>query len=101
MSDTGEQAASESSMILDLPPSCLEFCPAFPSCFLVGTYFLEKNDASVPTDVDSAESSRDEIGNDSQKSQRRNGSIVVYQLVGKVMYVQETSYDFCRLYLTN
>lgn len=57
------QITSKRSLTLDLPPSCLEFSPTSPSHFLVGTYNLQ---VQKP----------EEAG-----SQKRDGSIVVYELV--------------------
>lgn len=58
------------SLTLDLPPSCIEFSPTVPSCFVVGTYFLEKKD-------------QDESA--SNGPQKRSGSLLVFQLEGDDM----------------
>jgi hypothetical protein len=50
---------------LDLPPSCIEFCPSAPDYFVVGTYNLVRN-------AEQEESSG--------KPQSRNGSLVLYKL---------------------
>ncbi|KAJ5885269.1 hypothetical protein N7495_009779 [Penicillium taxi] len=34
---------SATTVFLDQPPSCLEFCPDFPDHFVVGTYLLSEN----------------------------------------------------------
>ncbi|KAB5542623.1 hypothetical protein GE09DRAFT_248144 [Coniochaeta sp. 2T2.1] len=80
MENDGMPIASQASLTLELPPSCLEFSPLLPSYFLVGTYNLQKNDG--------------EAGDDDPSSapQRRNGSIVVYELVGQdILHVQTLS----------
>ncbi|KAL4897739.1 hypothetical protein BDV59DRAFT_168464 [Aspergillus ambiguus] len=34
---------SDTTVFLDQPPSCLQFCPAVPNQFVVGTYLLSEN----------------------------------------------------------
>lgn len=80
----GESISSTQSMILDLPPSCIEFCPAYPDLFVVGTYNLEKSDQ---TDTVGDEEKIDEEENPqtsgtSKQPQSRNGSIILFQLRG-------------------
>jgi diphthine methyl ester acylhydrolase len=38
---------STTTVFLDSPPSCLEFCPADPDFFVVGTYLLSETGAGV------------------------------------------------------
>ncbi|RKU45632.1 hypothetical protein DL546_000817 [Coniochaeta pulveracea] len=66
MTGDGQSITSRRSLTLDLPPSCLEFSPLFPSYFLIGTYNLHKNE--------------DDTAASSSEPQRRDGSIVVYRL---------------------
>ncbi|KAI1371019.1 hypothetical protein F4677DRAFT_436932 [Hypoxylon crocopeplum] len=77
------------SLTLDLPPSCIEFCPSHPDYFVVGTYNLHKEDepdADIP------------IGDDEQQtrkhSQTRNGSLVLFKLSGssEIEHVQTLLY---------
>ncbi|KAK4140099.1 uncharacterized protein C8A04DRAFT_15253 [Dichotomopilus funicola] len=68
MESEGKLVQSRVSLILDLPPSCVEFCPAFPSYFLVGTYSLQ---------ADSPGTENEDSG---KQPQSRSGSIVVFQL---------------------
>lgn len=80
----GESTSSTQSMILDLPPSCIEFCPAYPDLFVVGTYNLEK---SEQTDTAEDEGRIDEEENleasgTSKQPQSRNGSLILFQLRG-------------------
>lgn len=71
--------ASLVSLTLDLPPSCVQFCPAHPEYFVVGTYNLEKNDTSAQD----AEL-EDELNAPATKTpQSRKGSLVVFKLEGK------------------
>lgn len=77
MSLEGKLIASSFSLVLDLPPSCLEFSPGFPEYFLVGTYNLQKEEETRQ------EAEEDHVNsNDSSSTlvQKRNGSIVVFRL---------------------
>lgn len=78
----GEAISSTQSMVLDLPPSCIEFCPSHPSFFVVGTYYLEKaEEADLPKN-DGEDSSEAKT----TQPQSRNGSIIVFRLQdGKVL----------------
>jgi diphthamide biosynthesis protein 7 len=67
MADAGIKIVSHQSLTLDLTPSCLEFSPLHPSYFLVGTYDLQKGDGGGTEP--------------SSRPQKRNGSIVVYELL--------------------
>ncbi|KAI0467282.1 hypothetical protein F4859DRAFT_494814 [Xylaria cf. heliscus] len=70
--------ASSRSFILDLPPSCIEFCPAHPDYFVVGTYNLQKEDSTTIEghDISDNEDSYEAM----KKPQNRNGSLVVFRL---------------------
>ncbi|TGJ84000.1 hypothetical protein E0Z10_g4783 [Xylaria hypoxylon] len=85
--------ASSRSLVLDLPPSCIEFCPAHPDHFIIGTYNLEKDE---PTTVDKDDVSDNEDGHETvKKSQSRNGSLVVFRLAentSDISHVQTLSY---------
>lgn len=76
------QINSIQSLILDLPPSCIEFCPEAPDYFVVGTYFLEKKeqDESAAAELDDME---DE--DMPKEAQKRSGSLILSQLVGDEM----------------
>ncbi|KAK3346240.1 hypothetical protein B0T25DRAFT_272984 [Lasiosphaeria hispida] len=92
MAGSPEPVSSLQSLQLDLPPSCVEFCPAFPSYFLVGTYHLQKDDETTTTET--ANSTIGEEGEDDRptgpvKPQNRNGSIIVFRILDKTLiYVQ-------------
>lgn len=48
--DTVQHPRSATTIFLDQPPSCLEFCPELPDHFVVGTYLLseiKKEDGEV------------------------------------------------------
>lgn len=73
--------SSSQSMVLDLPPSCIEFCPAHPSYFLVGTYNLQKEeDGGVDEEELKDEEESDVKKEEGQRSQSRTGSIIVFKL---------------------
>jgi diphthamide biosynthesis protein 7 len=69
------------SLILDLPPSCIEFCPVARDYFVVGTYFLEKKeqDASV---ADAAEVEEEKSEDVDKKPQTRTGSLILFKVEG-------------------
>lgn len=82
MSDLGgDEISSTQSMVLDLPPSCIEFCPSHPAFFVVGTYNLEHSeqaDQHEDEGVDDAEGERAQAR--SAQPQNRNGSIIVFRV---------------------
>lgn len=82
--EEGKLVRSLKSQILDLPPSCVEFCPAFPSYFLVGTYSLQpesagqsKPDADIDADSEAESDGQPAVP---KQPQSRNGSIIAFQL---------------------
>lgn len=74
----GESISSSQSLILDLPPSCIEFCPAHPAYFLVGTYNLQKEEHQQTEDNDDDDDAV--MKSKAKQLQSRNGSIIVFQL---------------------
>lgn len=78
MTEPTNAIASKQSLILDLPPSCIEFCLSHPKYFVVGTYDLVK-DEEPPNESEDATSST------TNKPQDRNGSLIVYQLENGVV----------------
>jgi diphthamide biosynthesis protein 7 len=58
------------SLTLDLPPSCIEFCPRDSQYAVIGTHNLEKPDAEQAA------------GNEGSKGQVRNGSLILVRLAG-------------------
>lgn len=87
MGDEGEEIKSFQSLTLDLPPSCVEFCPRYPSHFLVGTYNLEKNEAEERETVKSEDQDEPEVEIEAKRSQSRSGSIIVFELKDGQAYV--------------
>ncbi|KAI1082637.1 hypothetical protein F5B20DRAFT_532065 [Whalleya microplaca] len=78
MEADGRSISSWISLTLDLPPSCIEFCPASPDHFVVGTYNLQKEEASDATV--SADEDADEQQLARKQAQSRNGSLAVFRL---------------------
>ncbi|KAI1338085.1 hypothetical protein F5Y15DRAFT_387508 [Xylariaceae sp. FL0016] len=76
------------SLNLELPPSCIEFCPAHPEYFIVGTYNLQPENASE-VKLEEANEQQPTL----KKPQNRNGSLVVFQLLDKsgICHVQTVS----------
>ncbi|KAI0154077.1 hypothetical protein BJ166DRAFT_555966 [Pestalotiopsis sp. NC0098] len=69
------------TLTLDLPPSCIEFCPAYPDYFVIGTYDLQKEEA--------AQAGEEDDKSNVQQSQTRHGSLVTFRLTGeKVEQIQ-------------
>ena len=55
------------NLILDLPPSCLEFSPLHPEYFVVGTYSLDNTGENQSSGT-------------SSEGQDRSGSLLLFQL---------------------
>jgi diphthamide biosynthesis protein 7 len=72
---------STQSLILDLPPSCIEFCPVARDYFVVGTYFLEKKEQDAAAANDEEEKSEDV----DKKPQTRTGSLILFKVEGDEM----------------
>ncbi|KAJ4388163.1 hypothetical protein N0V93_008770 [Gnomoniopsis smithogilvyi] len=89
----GESISSTQSMILDLPPSCIEFCPAHPDLFVVGTYNLENSEEAKTVDEEKLDEEEDlQASSTGKQPQSRNGSIILFQLrEGKVYPIQTIS----------
>lgn len=68
------------SLILDLPPSCIEFCPVARDYFVVGTYFLEKKEQDA-----SGEEEEENSEDVDKKPQTRTGSLILMKLEGDEM----------------
>ncbi|EMC95757.1 hypothetical protein BAUCODRAFT_123054 [Baudoinia panamericana UAMH 10762] len=67
--------SSIQSLALDLPPSCIAFCPQQPTYFVIGTYYLHAKAASSVHEANS-------LPNDNGEgdSQKRSGSLILYRL---------------------
>lgn len=72
------------SLSLDLPPSCIEFCPVARDYFVVGTYFLEKKeqDASVESVAEDEDEKSEDVD---KKPQTRTGSLLLFKVEGDKM----------------
>ena len=68
------------SQTLDLPPSCVEFCSAFPSYFLVGTYSLQPDTAELKGGEVCFDVEEDGQIPQQKQPQSRNGSIIAFRL---------------------
>lgn len=66
------------TLILDLPPSCVEFDPENPQYAIIGTYNLEKST--------SQEEAEEHEG--TKKSQERNGSLILIKVLEDDVYVR-------------
>ena len=78
--DDQQSVSSRTSLALDLPPSCVEFCPSSPNHFVVGTYNLERNadaaEHSTPADDDDVDVQVSGV----KKAQSRNGSLILFEI---------------------
>ncbi|OHW99520.1 WD-40 repeat-containing protein [Colletotrichum incanum] len=83
MRQSSDAVASKQSLVLDLPPSCIEFCSSHPKYFVVGTYNLV-NDEGPPNELEDAGSSV------ARKSQNRNGSLIVFRLENDAVHHVQT-----------
>jgi diphthine methyl ester acylhydrolase len=60
------------ALTLDLPPSCIAFCPSRPQFFVVGTYLLHPRTGDDGSNISDA-------GRDSMQ-QVRTGSLILFRL---------------------
>ncbi|KAI9825311.1 MAG: hypothetical protein M1819_000557 [Sarea resinae] len=86
---TPQDIQSSQSLVLDLPPSCLEFCPADPRYFVVGTYYLENPEGASKVAEDLAENG-DKTSHPEKKPQHRRGSLVLFRLQDDQMILVDT-----------
>ncbi|KAL2263310.1 hypothetical protein VTK26DRAFT_7293 [Humicola hyalothermophila] len=92
MNGSSKLVQSLRSLELELPPSCVEFCPAFPSFFLVGTYSLQAGGSdsnNENTENTGPEEEDDQDIPQSRQPQSRNGSIVAFRFLdGAITHIQ-------------
>ena len=69
---------SRFTTILDLPPSCIDFSPTHPQCWVVGTYFLEPDPETSHTQVQDVE-------NSTRPVQNRRGSLILLNTEGNAL----------------
>ena len=67
---------SDHTIILDLPPSCIEFSPLHANCFMLGTYCLEP-DAETASHTTSLQQNDGQIR---RQTQDRRGSLTLFSL---------------------
>lgn len=69
------------SLTLDLPPSCVAFCPTQPQYFVVGTYYLHQKEQQG-TSFNTAGTQDDAAGSADQQAQqqKRSGSVILFRL---------------------
>ncbi|KAF7545654.1 hypothetical protein G7Z17_g9005 [Cylindrodendrum hubeiense] len=76
--------SSKVSLTLDLPPSCIQFCPAHPELFVVGTYNLERDETAGQTN------GGEEEGSAAKTPQNRDGSLLVFRIDGTELTLVQT-----------
>ena len=82
--------SSIKSLTLDLPPSCIAFCPSRPQFFVVGTYFLHPkeqqtaasntSEVGAPDGGDAADNSIQQEAREREGKQLRTGSLILFRL---------------------
>ncbi|KAH6677762.1 hypothetical protein F5X68DRAFT_270196 [Plectosphaerella plurivora] len=72
----GLSLSSQDSILLDLPPCCVEFCPEAPSYFIVGTYNLVKDESTTDDNVPSSSGESAEP----RSTQSRHGTLIVFEV---------------------
>ncbi|KAG6006099.1 hypothetical protein E4U21_007396 [Claviceps maximensis] len=82
--------ASTAHTTLDLPPSCIQFCPISSSLFVVGTYNLEKSGAKAHADFTSVEGVSRKEDCATKIPQSRNGSLLLFQIDGDDLKLVQT-----------
>ncbi|THY12080.1 WD40 repeat-like protein [Aureobasidium pullulans] len=86
------------SLILDLPPSCIEFCPVARDYFVVGTYFLEKKEQEATAEDTAANNNDEESEEVEKKPQTRTGSLILFKVDGdKAIQVSTTQTPYAIL----
>ncbi|KAF2196176.1 hypothetical protein GQ43DRAFT_405650 [Delitschia confertaspora ATCC 74209] len=80
---------STKSMILDLPPSCVEFWPLNPQYAVIGTYNLQKEEANAEPGEGPEADELSEVAEE-KKSQHRNGSLILVEVNGDEVNIIQT-----------
>jgi diphthamide biosynthesis protein 7 len=80
-----QQPQSIDTLILDLPPSCIEFWDLHPEYFVIGTYNLEKpaEEYREPTEYPSEKTQP-------SRPQERNGSLILCRLIDNQIQIIHT-----------
>ncbi|KAG5937897.1 hypothetical protein E4U60_001626 [Claviceps pazoutovae] len=82
--------ASTAHVTLDLPPSCVQFCPSDDRFFVVGTYNLEKDSAQTRSVVALDQNSHEEEDLNFSAPQSRNGSLLLFLIDGSSLNLVQT-----------
>ncbi|KAJ4135892.1 hypothetical protein NW768_003494 [Fusarium equiseti] len=85
--DGAKVVSSEVSLTLGLPPSCIQFCPAHPDLFVVGTYNLEKNADDAQLSTENEDEDDDDRVAVTKTPQSRNGSLLVFKVDGAKLHL--------------
>ncbi|KAL2815500.1 hypothetical protein BJX63DRAFT_160346 [Aspergillus granulosus] len=75
---TPQHPSSRTTIFLDQPPSCLQFCPSSPNNFVIGTYLLSSETKQRPETEDNDASSDDEPSETIH--QTKTGSLQLWNL---------------------
>lgn len=78
--ETIQHPSSLTTVFLDQPPSCLEFCPADPDHFVVGTYLLSETKTKKQDDGNVAEEEENESEEEVVVDQKKTGSLQLWRL---------------------
>jgi diphthine methyl ester acylhydrolase len=70
------------SVLVDLPPSCVAFCPSQPQLFVVGTYFLHPREQQEDGAGDPSARLTETQPTPADGAQQRSGSLILYQIDG-------------------
>ncbi|KAF4345766.1 WD repeat-containing protein [Fusarium beomiforme] len=83
MDDDSRLVSSKVSLTLDLPPSCIQCCNAYPHFFVVGTYNLENQ-------KEKGNNGESDAINATKTPQSRNGSLLVFNVIGDDIKLVQT-----------
>lgn len=73
--------SSINSLVLDLPPSCIAFCPTQPDLFAVGTYYLHPREGSQNKNGISVREEAEDIQTSiTSAPQKRSGNVILFRL---------------------
>jgi diphthamide biosynthesis protein 7 len=86
MEENGTEISSIHSLRLELPPCAVEFSPANPEYFVVGTYDLQREEPDQVETEATEETGNDDLSSAGQKrTQNRNGSLMVFRVEDNTM----------------
>ncbi|KAH7083928.1 hypothetical protein FB567DRAFT_473985 [Paraphoma chrysanthemicola] len=73
------------AIVLDLPPSCIEFYPLAPQYAVIGTYNLEKQEGQQEREGQEVAQAEGQ-----KTSQQRNGSLILAEVIGDDVVLRQT-----------